>query len=74
MEILAEFGSEEQKKEYLQPLLDGEIRSCFSMTEPEVSGADPTLLRTQAVRDGDEYVINGHKWFTSGQSARSSRS
>jgi acyl-CoA dehydrogenase len=66
MEILAEFGSPEQKKLYLEPLLDGEIRSCFSMTEPEVSGSDPTGLRTQAVREGDEYVINGHKWFTSG--------
>ncbi len=66
MEILAEFGSDEQKKEYLEPLLNGEIRSCFSMTEPEVSGADPTGLQTLAKRDGDEYVINGHKWFTSG--------
>jgi acyl-CoA dehydrogenase len=66
MEILAEFGTEEQKKRWLRPLLDGEIRSCFSMTEPEVSGADPTGLRTTALRDGDEYVINGHKWFTSG--------
>ncbi|MFQ5416954.1 MAG: acyl-CoA dehydrogenase family protein [Myxococcota bacterium] len=66
MEILAEFGTEEQKERWLKPLLEGEIRSCFSMTEPEVSGADPTGLRTTAVRDGDEYVINGHKWFTSG--------
>jgi acyl-CoA dehydrogenase len=66
MEILAEFGSEEQKKRWLVPQLEGEIRSCFSMTEPEVSGADPTSLRTLAVRDGDEWVINGHKWFTSG--------
>ncbi|MBI1818025.1 MAG: acyl-CoA dehydrogenase family protein [Deltaproteobacteria bacterium] len=66
MEILAEFGSSEQKKRWLQPLLDGEIRSCFSMTEPETAGSDPTLLRTRAVRDGDQYVINGHKWFTSG--------
>ncbi len=66
MEILAEFGSPEQKKRWLQPLLDGEIRSCFSMTEPETAGSDPTLLRTRAVRDGDQYVINGHKWFTSG--------
>jgi acyl-CoA dehydrogenase len=66
MEILAEFGSEEQKKTYLEPLLAGEIRSCFSMTEPEVSGSDPTTLQTLAKRDGDEYVINGHKWFTSG--------
>jgi acyl-CoA dehydrogenase len=66
MEILAEFGSPEQKKRWLQPLLDGEIRSCFSMTEPETAGSDPTLLRTRAVREGDQYVINGHKWFTSG--------
>ncbi len=66
MEILAEFGSDEQKKEYLDPLLNGEIRSCFSMTEPEVSGADPAGLQTLAKRDGDQYVINGHKWFTSG--------
>jgi acyl-CoA dehydrogenase len=65
-EILAEFGTPEQKKRWLEPLLEGEIRSCFSMTEPEVSGADPTGLRTRAVRDGDDYVINGHKWFTSG--------
>jgi acyl-CoA dehydrogenase len=66
MEILAEFGTPEQKQEWLVPLLEGEIRSCFSMTEPEVSGADPTGLRTRAVRDGDEWVIDGHKWFTSG--------
>ena len=66
MEILAEFGTPEQKKQWLEPLLEGEIRSCFSMTEPEVSGADPTGLRTLAVRDGDEWVIDGHKWFTSG--------
>jgi acyl-CoA dehydrogenase len=66
MEILAEFGSDAQKKRWLQPLLDGETRSCFSMTEPETAGSDPTLLQTRAVRDGDQYVINGHKWFTSG--------
>ncbi len=66
MEILAEFGSPEQKKRWLEPLLEGEIRSCFSMTEPEVPGSDPTTLRTRAVREGDDYVINGHKWFTSG--------
>ncbi|HVN85088.1 MAG TPA: acyl-CoA dehydrogenase family protein [Candidatus Binatia bacterium] len=66
MEILAEFGTPEQKKRWLQPLLDGEIRSCFSMTEPETAGSDPTLLKTRAVRQGDHYVINGHKWFTSG--------
>ena len=66
IEILAEFGTPAQKEKYLKPLLEGEIRSCFSMTEPDVSGADPTGLRTLAVRDGDEWVINGHKWFTSG--------
>ena len=66
IEILAEFGSPEQKKEWLEPLLDGDIRSCFSMTEPDVAGSDPTTLQTRAVRDGDRWVINGHKWFTSG--------
>jgi acyl-CoA dehydrogenase len=65
-EILAEFGTDEQKQRWLMPLLEGEIRSCFSMTEPEVSGADPTGLQCMAKKDGDEYVINGHKWFTSG--------
>jgi acyl-CoA dehydrogenase len=65
-EILAEFGTKEQKEKWLAPLLEGEIRSCFSMTEPDVSGADPTGLKTRADRDGDHYVINGHKWFTSG--------
>ncbi len=66
MEILAEFGTPEQKKRWLEPMLAGEMRSCFSMTEPETAGSDPTLLKTRAVRDGDHYVINGHKWFTSG--------
>jgi acyl-CoA dehydrogenase len=66
MEILVDHGTDEQKERFLSPLLEGEIRSCFSMTEPEVSGSDPTTLQTQAVRDGDEWVINGHKWFTSG--------
>lgn len=65
-EILWQFGSDEQKAHWLKPLVNGDIRSCFSMTEPEVSGADPTGLQTRAVRDGDEWVINGHKWFTSG--------
>jgi acyl-CoA dehydrogenase len=63
-EILAQFGSPEQKERYLQPLLDGTISSCYSMTEPH-AGADPTLFRTRAVRDGDEWVINGEKWFSS---------
>jgi len=65
-EILWQFGSDEQKGKWLKPLVDGDIRSCFSMTEPDVSGSDPTGLQTRAVRDGDEWVINGHKWFTSG--------
>lgn len=65
-EILWRFGTDEQKERWLKPLVSGEIRSCFSMTEPEVAGSDPKLLRTTARRDGDEYVINGHKWFTSG--------
>lgn len=65
MEILAEYGTKEQKQQWLQPLLDGKIRSCFSMTEPATAGSDPTLLQTRAVRQGDHYVINGRKWFTS---------
>ena len=65
-EILAEHGTDEQKERWLQPLLDGEIRSCFSMTEPEVSGSDPTTLQTRAELHDGEWVINGHKWFTSG--------
>jgi acyl-CoA dehydrogenase len=65
-EILAEHGTPEQKERWLQPLLDGEIRSCFSMTEPEVAGSDPRTLQTRAELEGDEWVINGHKWFTSG--------
>jgi acyl-CoA dehydrogenase len=64
-EILHAFGTDEQKERFLRPLVEGETRSFFSMTEPEVSGADPTGLRTQAVPDGDEWVIDGHKWFSS---------
>ncbi|MGN6257524.1 MAG: acyl-CoA dehydrogenase family protein [Solirubrobacterales bacterium] len=66
MEILAEHGTPEQRERWLEPLLEGRIRSCFSMTEPEVSGSDPTLLQARAELDGDEWVINGHKWFTTG--------
>jgi acyl-CoA dehydrogenase len=66
MEILAEHGTPEQVERWLRPLLEGEIRSCFSMTEPNTSGSDPTGLATTAELDGDEWVINGHKWFTSG--------
>jgi alkylation response protein AidB-like acyl-CoA dehydrogenase len=65
-EILHLFGTEEQKRRWLQPLVAGEIRSFFSMTEPDAPGSDPTTLRTRAVRDGDKWVIDGHKWFSSG--------
>jgi acyl-CoA dehydrogenase len=65
-EILAEHGTDEQKRRWLDPLLEGEIRSCFSMTEPETAGSDPTGLESRAVLDGDEWVIDGHKWYTSG--------
>ncbi len=64
-EILAIAGTPEQKERWLHPLLAGELKSAFSMTEPETPGSDPTQLRTRAVRDGDGYVLNGHKWFTS---------
>lgn len=66
MEILIEHGTPEQLVRFLRPLLDGEIRSCFSMTEPENPGSNPTWLSTTAVADGADYIINGHKWFTSG--------
>ncbi len=65
-EILHLFGTAEQKERWLFPLVAGSIRSFFSMTEPEVPGSDPTTLRTRAIRDGDEWVIDGHKWFSSG--------
>ncbi len=64
-ELISKFASPSIKEKFLQPLLEGKIRSCFSMTEPEFAGSNPTRLATTAVRDGDEYVINGHKWFTS---------
>ena len=66
IEILLEHGTGEHRRRWLQPLLDGEIRSCFSMTEPEVAGSDPTTLATRAELDDDRWVINGHKWFTTG--------
>ncbi|HJO70503.1 MAG TPA: acyl-CoA dehydrogenase family protein [Flavobacteriaceae bacterium] len=66
MEILIECGSEEQKEQYLQPLLDGKIRSCFAMTEPDFAGSNPVKMGTVAVRENDHYIINGHKWFASG--------
>jgi len=67
-EILALAGTPEQKKQWLEPLLAGEIRSAFSMTELDTAGSDPTLLATRAVQDGDEWVISGHKWYSSNAS------
>ena len=63
--ILVKYGTEEQKKKWLEPLVSGEMQSCFSMTEPDAAGSDPRSIQTTAVRDGDEWVINGHKWFSS---------
>src|SRR5204862_585941 len=66
--ILALAGTPEQKERWLEPLLAGDLHSAFSMTEPHNAGSDPTTLTTRAVRDGDEWVINGHKWFSSNAS------
>ena len=65
IEVLHKYGTPEQKDRFLRPLVRGELRSCFAMTEPDTPGSNPTQLRTRAVRDGDHYVIDGHKWFTS---------
>jgi acyl-CoA dehydrogenase len=66
MHTLVHWATDEQKDKYLKPLCAGTTSSCFAMTEPEVAGSDPTLIRTSAVKDGDEWIINGHKWFISG--------
>jgi len=65
IEILHKYGTKEQKEKYLAPLVSGEIRSCFSMTEVNMPGSNPVMLETTAVKDGDNYLINGHKWYTS---------
>jgi len=64
--ILLKYGTDEQKKKWLEPSIRGEIRSCFSMTEPDAPGSNPYAIQTRAIRDGDDWVINGRKWFTSG--------
>ena len=64
MEILHKYGSEQQKEEYLRPLVEGKIRSCFSMTEVELPGSNPIMMDTTAVKEGDDYIINGQKWYT----------
>ena len=65
IEILHKYATPEQTKKWLHPLVAGDIRSCFSMTEVDMPGSNPVMMDTTAVKDGDDYVINGHKWYTS---------
>jgi len=66
MEILAIYGNAAQQEQYLRPLIDGRIRSCFAMTEPDMPGSNPVMLAATAIKDGDDYVIDGHKWYATG--------
>ena len=66
MELLHRHATKAQQKQFLEPLMTGEIRSCFSMTEPEVAGSNPVVMNTSAIHDSEQWVLNGHKWFTTG--------
>jgi acyl-CoA dehydrogenase len=73
MEVLERYGSQAAKERWLKPMLAGEIRSCFAMTEPAVASSDATNIESSIVRDGDHYVINGRKWYTTNATAPAAR-